>query len=176
MHELYYWIALRLTIGIGNVNYKNLIEHFNSPEKIFNAHPDELNKVEGITTKVVTSILRFQPNPEIDRELDLIASKDINIITLSSPYYPENLKNIYDPPPFLYVKGKIKREDRNAIAVVGSRIASEYGIMATEEICRDLAIRGICIVSGMARGIDSCAHCAALASKGKNPCSARFRN
>ena len=167
MQDLYYWIALRLTIGIGNVNYKNLIKHFNSPEKIFNAPPNELSKVEGITTKAVASILRFKPNPEIDRELDLIVSKDINIITLSSPYYPENLKNIYDPPPFLYVKGEIKREDRNAIAVVGSRMASEYGIMATEEICRDLANRGICIVSGMARGIDSCAHYAALSRKGR---------
>ena len=167
MHELYYWIALRLICGIGNVNYKNLLDHFGSPEKIFEAEPEELRKVAGITTKAVESILKFRSFPDIDRELDLIDSKKINIITLNSPGYPENLKNIYDPPPFLYVKGQIKKEDNNAFAVVGSRNTSEYGVIATEEISRQLALRGITIVSGMARGIDSYAHQAALACRGR---------
>jgi DNA processing protein len=167
VHELYYWIALRLICGIGNVNYKNLLDHFGSPEKIFEAEPEELRKVAGITTKAVESILKFRSFPDIDRELDLIDSKKINIITLNSPGYPENLKNIYDPPPFLYVKGQIKKEDNNAFAVVGSRNTSEYGVIATEEISRQLALRGITIVSGMARGIDSYAHQAALACRGR---------
>jgi DNA processing protein len=167
VNELYYWIALRLIFGIGNVIYKNLIEHFGSPENIFHADTDKLRKVEGITTRAVDSIRNFKPTTEIDRELDLIKSKGINIITLNSPHYPENLKNIYDPPPFLYVKGETKKQDSNAIAVVGSRNPSEYGNMVTEEISRDLASGGITIVSGMARGIDSCAHYGALACGGR---------
>jgi len=121
VHELYYWIALRLICGIGNVNYKNLLDHFGSPEKIFEAEPEELRKVAGITTKAVESILKFRSFPDIDRELDLIDSKKINIITLNSPGYPENLKNIYDPPPFLYVKGQIKKEDnKHGVVTAGT--------------------------------------------------------
>ncbi len=167
MEKLYYWIALRFTFGIGNVIYRNLITYFKSPEKIFQADPDELRKVAGITTKAIEAINSFRPNPEIDRELKLIESNNITLITLNSPYYPENLRNIYDPPPFLYVKGALKKEDRDAVAIVGSRYASEYGTRATEEISRSLASRGVTIVSGMARGIDSYAHQGALSVKGR---------
>ncbi len=167
MHELYYWIALRLTCGIGNVNYKNLINHFGTPEKIFHADAAELRKVEGISARARESVLKFKHSHVIDMELDLITAEKIEIVTLNSPNYPENLKNIYDPPPFLYVKGKLNKQDCNAIAVVGSRRASEYGIKVTEEISRALALRDITIISGMARGIDSQAHEAALACGGR---------
>lgn len=167
MHELYYWIALRLICGIGNVSFKNLINHFGTPEKIFQAGPDELAKIEGVNSKAVEAVINFKPNSLIDAELDLIESKAIKVITLNSADYPENLKNIYDPPPFLYVKGEIKSRDSSAIAVVGSRNASEYGISVTEEISRYLASSGITIISGMARGIDSHAHQAALAGGGR---------
>ncbi len=167
MHDLYYWVALRQVCGVGNVIYKILINHFNSPEKIFNASFEELKIIEGVNVKAVDAIINFKPVDEIDREIDAIESKKIDIVTFNSPDYPENLKNIYDPPPFLYVKGRLLKEDKNAVAVVGSRNASEYGIKVTKEISRNLASFGITIVSGMARGIDSVAHTAAIQGGGR---------
>jgi DNA processing protein len=165
--DLYYWIALRFVFGIGNINYKNLINHFGSPEKALQATADELAQVEGITSRAIESIRNFKPGTEIEHEIELIGRKSVTIITLNDPAYPENLKNIYDPPPFLYVKGSITKNDDNAIAVVGSRNASEYGISATERISRELARSGLTIVSGMARGIDSTAHYGALSVNGR---------
>lgn len=167
MSDLYYWIALRFVFGIGNINYKNLINHFGSPEKALQATTDELEQVEGITSRAIESIRNFKPGTEIEHEIELIGKKSVTIITLNDPAYPENLKNIYDPPPFLYVKGGITKNDANAIAVVGSRNASEYGISATERISRELARSGLTIVSGMARGIDSTAHYGALSVNGR---------
>jgi DNA processing protein len=167
VHELYYWVALRQVCGVGNVICKILINHFKSPEKIFNASVEELKNVEGINVKAVEAITGFRPTDEIDREIDEILSKEINIITLNSPDYPENLKNIYDPPRFLYVKGSFVEGDKNSVAVVGSRNASEYGIKVTQELSRNLASLGVTIVSGMARGIDSAAHIAAIQGGGR---------
>jgi DNA processing protein len=167
VHELYYWVALRQVCGVGNVICKILINHFKSPEKIFNASVEELKNVEGINVKAVEAITGFRPTDEIDREIDEILSKEINILTFNSPDYPENLKNIYDPPPFLYVKGSFIEGDKNSVAVVGSRNASEYGIKVTQELSRNLASLGVTIVSGMARGIDSAAHIAAIQGGGR---------
>ena len=167
MKDLYCWIALRFAVGIGNVNYKNLINHFGEPDNVFKARPGELEKVEGITARAIESIRNFKPDRAIDKELDLIDKRAITVITLNDTAYPINLKNIYDPPPLLYVRGALSSIDDTAFAIVGSRNASEYGMSATERISRDLALRGITIVSGMARGIDSCAHQGALAARGR---------
>lgn len=167
MNDLYYWIALRLAFGIGNINYKNLVNHFGAPENVFKARPDELGQVEGITARAIDYIRNFKPDRAVDKELDLINKKAVAIITLNDAAYPKNLKNIYDPPPLLYVKGALSSLDDAAFAIVGSRNASEYGMTATERISRELAMHGITIVSGMARGIDSCAHDGALAARGR---------
>lgn len=167
MQDLYYWIALRLTFGIGNVLYKNLLRHFHTPEQIFQASFEALAEVEGMTRKAADAIRSFKPSPAIDRELETIEAGGVRLVTFSDPAYPEALKNIYDPPPFLYVKGTLQSDDTNIIAAVGSRNASEYGKKITYTICRDLASQGITIVSGMARGIDSAAHRAALAAGGR---------
>ncbi len=167
MHELYYWIALRFVCGMGSVSYKKLIEHFGTPERILHADRKQLEEVEGINERLRTGILNFKPGQETDRELDLIEEKGVKVLTLNSPDYPGQLKNIYDPPPIIYVKGKVEEFDNSAIAVVGSRHASDYGRAVARSISRDLALQGVVIVSGMARGIDSCAHRAALSVSGK---------
>ena len=167
MNDLYYWIALRFVFGIGNINYKNLINYFGSPKRVFQATTEELEQVEGITSRAINSIKQFKPSAEIDHEIKQIQLHAIKVVTLKDSAYPVNLKNIYDPPPFLYIKGDLIEKDANAIAVVGSRIASEYGISTTERISRDLARSGFTIVSGMARGIDSAAHHAALSVNGR---------
>lgn len=167
MKDLYYWFALRRICGVGNVIGKALLNRFGLPENVFAASAGELEKVEGIGRRAVRSITGFRPDDSIDREIEKVLSKKIDIVTFHSPDYPENLKNIYDPPLFLYVKGRLSSRDKHAVAVVGSRTASEYGLKVTGEISRHLARFGITVVSGMARGIDSAAHAAALAGGGR---------
>jgi DNA processing protein len=167
VNDLYYWIALRLVFGVGNVNYKNLIYRFGAPENVFQADPRDIAAVEGVSGKAIEAIRQFKPSKDIDSELEHIHNKNIAVITLTDPAYPANLKNIYDPPPFLYVRGTITPQDDTAVAIVGSRVASDYGSTATERISRELAHAGITIVSGMARGIDSTAHHGALSARGR---------
>jgi len=165
--DLYYWFALRRICGVGNVIGKSLLNHFGGAENIFAASAGELEKVEGIGPRMVRSITGFKPDDSIDREIETVLSKKIEIVTFYSPDYPENLKNIYDPPLLLYMKGKLFNRDKHSVAVVGSRTASEYGLKVTGEISRHLARFGITVVSGMARGIDSAAHTAALGGGGR---------
>jgi len=167
VHELYYWIALRLSAGIGNVTCKNLLAKFGSPERVFHAGREDLAQVEGMGPQTVEAIGRFRHSDAIDREIERIEAAGVQALTISSPEYPDNLKNIYDPPPFLYVKGRLKPQDQQALAVVGSRSSSDYGRKVALDICREMAAAGLTVVSGMARGIDSVAHAAALAGKGR---------
>jgi DNA processing protein len=167
VHELYYWIALRRTFGIGNVLYKNLLQRFADPARIFQASASELESVEGVTARVAGAIRAFRPDPAVDREIERIEQAGARVITFAAPEYPQSLRDIYDPPPLLYVRGALAGRDLGAVAVVGSRSASEYGLRAAQQIARDLALAGITVVSGMARGIDSQAHQAALAAGGR---------
>ncbi|MCP4715769.1 MAG: DNA-protecting protein DprA, partial [Deltaproteobacteria bacterium] len=96
-----------------------------------------------------------------------VAALGISIVTVASSEYPELLRQVYDPPPFLYVKGKLHHDDRNAVAIVGSRNASEYGLRVAESLSRDLVRCGLTVVSGLARGIDARAHAAALSGGGR---------
>jgi len=98
--------------------------------------------------------------------IELAHKLNVSIITSDSTFYPQMLLNIYDFPPILYVRGTLTDKDIN-IAVVGSRRASTYGRFTTERLCRELAMNGVTVVSGMARGIDSAAHTGALAGKGR---------
>jgi DNA processing protein len=165
--ELHNWIALRLTPGIGNVACKNLIDAFSTPERIFAAPAEKLAEIEGISTKIIKALRNSSKKPEIERLLEKLDGSDIRIVTYNEVEYPQSLKNIYDPPPYIYVRGKLDPEDSSAIAVVGSRRASDYGLRAASDISRELAAAGLTIVSGMAAGIDSAAHRGALAAMGR---------
>ena len=167
VHELYYWIALRLIAGIGNVTCKNLLARFGFPEQVFHAGSEALGQVEGMGPQTVEAIRQFRHSDAIDREIERIEAAGVQVLTIASPGYPENLRNIYDPPPFLYVRGGMAPQDRNAVAIVGSRSSSDYGRRAAQDISRELAAAGITVVSGLARGIDSAAHAAALAVQGR---------
>ncbi len=166
VHELYYWIALRLTFGIGTVAYKHLLERFSSPERIFAASAEELASVEGLSRRAMEALQSFNGNREVDEEIERIERESIAVIPYTYPGYPERLRSIYDPPPYLYVRGTLPPDDRPVVAVVGSRHSSSYGRRIADEICRALASRGVAIISGMARGIDATAHQAAVACNG----------
>jgi DNA processing protein len=160
------WFFLKSVPGVGNLLGKRLIDIFKTPQNVFQASAEKLLQVDGVTNRHVTAIKSHKIPWKVKAELDLLARKEYRIITLADPDYPRLLREIPDPPPFLYVSGRL---DSSAlkIAVVGSRNATGYGLTTTKNLCADLASLGITIVSGMARGIDTAAHEGAMAGGGK---------
>lgn len=164
--NLKYWMALKSIDGIGNASFQPLLDHFRSLVAVFSSDIRDLSAIPGISKKSAAAIVSFKDWDTILRQLDMLDKTGVNIITCQDELYPPNLLNIYDRPAFLYVLGHLEKNDIN-LAIVGSRNASTYGKYTTDRISRELALRGITIVSGMARGIDSCAHRGALAAQGR---------
>lgn len=164
--NLKYWIALKSITGVGNITFPALVDKFVSLPAIFTAPVPQLTTIPGISKKTATAIACFKDWDKIKRELDLTYKAGIKITTYSDELYPAKLLNIYDRPAFIYVKGTLTKDEIN-IAMVGSRQASTYGKYTTERISRELSIKGITIVSGLARGIDAAAHRGALTAQGR---------
>ncbi len=164
--NLKYWIALKSIDGIGNASFQPLLNHFGSPAAVFSATIHKLSAIPGISKKSAAAIVSFKDWDNILRQMDILDKMGISVVTYLDELYPHNLLNIYDRPAFFYILGHLDKEDV-PLAIVGSRNASTYGRYTTDRISRELALRGITIVSGMARGIDSCAHRGALAAKGR---------
>lgn len=160
------WFILKYVPGIGNHLYKRLMERFGSPEHVFEASQDKLLEVEGITPRLIAALRQASLPDEAQKDLDLVAQKGYRIVCLTDPVYPPLLREIPDPPPFLYVSGTLD-PSAHLLAVVGSRNATPYGVTTTHRLCADLAGKGMTIVSGMARGIDTAAHEGALMGKGR---------
>jgi len=160
------WFLLKSVPGVGNLLAKRLLDLFKTPQNIFQASAEKLLQVDGVTKRHATAIKTHQMPGKVEAELDRLSRKEYRIITLADPDYPRLLREIPDPPPFLYVSGRL---DSSAlkIAVVGSRNATGYGLTTTKNLCIGLASLGITIVSGMARGIDTAAHEGAMAGGGK---------
>jgi len=165
-NDIKYWLALKFVEKVGNVGFNNLVETFGSPRAVFDAPASSLQKIHRITQKTARDIKNFDNWARVEKELELADKSNVSIITSDSPLYPRLLLNIYDFPPILYIRGTLSNQDIN-IAVVGSRMASTYGRFTTERLCRELVMKGITVVSGMARGIDSAAHAGAIAGKGR---------
>jgi DNA processing protein len=165
--NIFYWLALSLVPGIGSTLFKRLLERFKTPEAVFRATAREFADVEGLGEKVVRAISRGPFEKRVERELYLLDKVGGTVLASGDEGYPKRLKEIYDPPPVLYVRGKIKKQDDLAIAIVGSRKTSPYGRGFTERVSRDLAQQGVTVVSGMARGIDSVAHQGAVSEGGR---------
>ena len=166
MSDLLPWLSLKSVSGIGNHLFKRLITQFKSPEMVFNASRQQLLQVEGVTPRVVNYIRNHKVPDKLQRELDQVDRKGFQMLTMLDPDYPRLLREIPDPPPYLYVYGRLEGSFEN-IAMVGSRHATPYGIATTRTLSEDLARLGITVVSGMARGIDTAAHEGALRGKGK---------
>ncbi|MEZ4528423.1 MAG: DNA-processing protein DprA [Desulfobacterales bacterium] len=160
------WFVLRSVPGIGNHLFKRLLNRFQTPEAVLNASCGELTQTEGISDRLALAVKSQKPAPAVIRELENIIQKQYRIVTMNDPDYPDLLREIPDPPPFLYVSGQLIRSNA-CVAVVGTRNPTSYGIFATRHLCRELAAMNISIVSGMARGIDTAAHRAALEAGGK---------
>ena len=160
------WFRLRSVAGIGNLIFRRLIRHFETPEAVFESSDEALLAVEGVSRRLVTALRRPHANRDAaQRELDRAAQQDIRIVTQRHKAYPALLLEIPDPPPFLYVRGDLNR-CRCPVAIVGSRNATPYGRKTTKRISRDLSAHDITVVSGMARGIDTAAHEGVLEADG----------
>jgi len=156
------WLKLSLIPNIGKIRLTQLVEHFGSPEAVFDASIEDICSVENFGQELALSIIENKDKVDVSKELELIEKFNIKIITYKEDDYPENLKNIPYPPAFLYIKGDLCPEDKFSIAVIGSRRNSQYGKMVCNEIAGKLAEYGLTVVSGMAQGIDSIAHISAL--------------
>lgn len=164
--EHYYWFALRSIPLVGNVTFRRLLEHFRTPERVLHASAAELSAVRGVSAAVAASIGSHDYREFAERECREVERKRVRVVDCLSPDYPQALLEIPDPPPFLYVRGELGSIDP-AVAMVGARHASSYGILTTDRLARDLAGHGVTVVSGMARGVDTAAHRGALAAGGR---------
>jgi len=161
-----YWLALSLTQGLGPTRIKKLIEHYGSAERVFQASLTEL-EATGMRAVSAQSIATGKSLELAQQECAKAVEARARIISLSDPEYPPRLKEIYDPPIVLFVKGSVEVLAQHGIAIVGTRHPTPYGNGMAERLSTDLAIRGLVIISGLARGIDTASHRGAVAGKGK---------
>lgn len=161
MDDAYYWFALTSTPLVGNVTCRRLVEHFGTPAKALAASFDELVAVKGVNSAAALSLINHDGRKAAELATEALQRSGARLVTLLDNEYPPLLKEISDPPPYLYLKGKLPHSS-SAIAVVGSRRASDYGISVTTRFARELAGQGVTIVSGLAMGVDAAAHRGAL--------------
>jgi DNA processing protein len=162
-----YWVALNMVVGVGKTLFHRLETAFGSPEQVFRASRKDLLQVSRLSEKVASEILKFDVDKHVDREWHFVDKLGLKVVTSKCSDYPRLLKEIYDPPPILYYKGKSLDQFQVPLAVVGTRVPTNYGKIVTEALCESLVSMGVCIVSGLARGIDTCAHKKALQSGGE---------
>jgi len=160
------WLALSLTQGLGPTKARKLVEHFGTPEAVFRASLTEL-EATGIKAVSAQSVATGKSAELAREELARAAAAGATIISMDDPSYPPRLKEIYDPPLVLYVRGNLDVVTKPGIAMVGTRHPTPYGSGMAERLACDLAVHGLVIISGMARGVDTASHRGAIAAKGK---------
>ena len=165
--DIKYWVGFSLIPGIGRVKLTQLENYFGDLEDAWKAAPADL-KHAGLDSNSIHAITSWQPKISLEAEMEKLDRYGVKVFTWHDPDYPSRLKEIYDYPPMLYVRGSLLPEDEWCLAVVGTRRASVYGRQITEEIVADLARSKITIVSGLAKGIDSIAHRSALDAGGRS--------
>ncbi|REJ75351.1 MAG: DNA-protecting protein DprA [Acidobacteria bacterium] len=161
------WISLNMTPGIGPRKATQLLERFGSPERVFNALRSELEELR-LPPETVQSILRKQFHKKAETEVETVRRIGGDVLILDDGIYPQYLREIHDPPITLYVTGDWRTcLEAPSVAVIGSRRCTTYGRNSAAMLAQDLAERGVCIVSGFARGIDTSAHKGAIRGGGK---------
>ncbi len=161
-----YWLALKLTPGLGTRFCAKLVQQYGHPREIFKASPSEITAM-GVPALVAHTLGSGGSFEAAAQEAELVARGGASLLTWSDEAYPLALKEIYEPPVALYTRGDLALLQQPCLAVVGSRKPTPYGSAVAERLAADLAARGIVIISGMARGIDTAAHRGALSAGGK---------
>ena len=160
-------IHLNIIPGVGSQSIRCLMAAFGSAEQALTATSEELVQIEGLTRNARQRLVNGRSHVSLNRELELIQSHQCHIVTFEDEAYPPLLKQISDPPLVLYVKRRMPPQDALSIAIVGSRSPTHYGKTTCQQLSRQLAARGVTIVSGFARGIDTVAHRGALEAGGR---------
>jgi DNA processing protein len=160
-------LRLALVPGVGPITRKALLEQFGSSEAVLAAAPSDLRRVPGVGPQLTRAILAADQTVDVAAELEICREQGITILTDTDPGYPRLLTEIHNPPGVLFVQGGLRPEDALAIAIVGTRHASNYGRLQAERLAAGLARAGLTIVSGLARGIDAAAHRGALNAGGR---------
>lgn len=161
-----YWVGFNLVKGIGAVRMQALQQYFGDLSIAWQAPIEGLISA-GLSTKVAENVLRMRNGVDLEKYLETIQRKGIQVLIKEDETYPERLKQIDQPPPVLYVRGNFVPEDTWAVAVVGTRRVTIYGRQVAAEVASCLAANGITVVSGLARGVDAVAHDAALKAGGR---------
>ncbi|MBC8002568.1 MAG: DNA-protecting protein DprA [Opitutaceae bacterium] len=160
-------IALNMTEHVGPVRVRQLLQHFGDAPSILKASEAQLRQVKGVGDDVAAEIANWEKNIDLAAELKRIEEFGCHVVTQADDDYPALLKEIYDPPIVLYVKGKLNEKDRNGVAMVGSRQTTPYGMEIARKLGYQLAYVGVTVVSGGARGIDTASHQGAMSAKGR---------
>lgn len=155
-------VALHGVPGLGPGRIRSLVAEMGSGYAVLNSPLKSLQSVEGVGRMTAEAIVTYNEKSKVDRQFALAESVGAELVTLHDSRYPSILSKIYDPPPFLWMRGNILPEDVHAIAIVGTRKATDYGRRATEHLTKELVEHGYTIVSGLAYGIDITAHRTAL--------------
>ncbi len=163
-------IALNLIEHVGPVRARSLLEHFGDAPQILAASKSALLRVRNVGDETAEAIATWEKTIDLAGELKRISDFGCHVLISSDENYPAMLREIYDPPLVLYVKGELTAKDKNAVAMVGSRSTTHYGIETARKLAYQLAYVGVTVVSGGARGIDTAAHQGALAAKGRTVC------
>jgi DNA processing protein len=163
--EELHWLALKLVPGLGTRISKKLLDRFRSPEAIFRASRTELEGA-GISTAVAQSISSGCTFEDAAAQQEKAKETGTVLVTIGDPCYPAALREIYDPPILLFVRGRVELLGSIMLAIVGTRRPTPYGLAVAERLAGDLAQAGLTVVSGMARGIDTAAHKGALTAGG----------
>lgn len=166
MENIEYWIWLSRIEGLNPKFLNDLLKKYESPKEIWDKTKEELLQ-DGIKEKYASEITNTIYRQNLDKYLKYMKQNNIEIITIKDKAYPDKLKVIYDPPIILYIKGNKKILNQKSIAIVGCRLCTKYGENIAKKIAYNLSLNNINIISGLARGIDSCAHKGSLRGKSK---------
>lgn len=156
-----YWLALASLSGLGGATARKLIEQFGDVKAVFDATDEQLLEVPRVTETMVEGLRALRPE-KFDDEIYALAEEDIDLLTWDDARFPPALRALKDAPVILFMRGSLNKADENAVAIVGTRTASEGGLQLATILARELALRGLCVVSGLALGIDTAGHTGAL--------------
>jgi len=164
--DLKYWVAFNRIRRLGPIRLRQIEARFGDLSLAWKASQSDLTSV-GLDKSTVREIVSSRPEIDPDSEMEALETAGIDVICLRSPEYPARLAEIYDPPPVLYIRGKLEPGDERSVAVVGTRASSGYGLEMATRLAGGLAANGVTVVSGLAVGIDAAAHRASLDAGGR---------
>jgi len=160
-------LRLCMVSGVGPRIRKQLLERFGSAAAVFRAAPSELREVDGVGKKLVQELTAAEREIDVEKEIAYCRENGVTLLLESAPAYPRPLEDIHDPPGVLFVRGEVREVDALAVAIVGTRHATAYGLAQAERLASGLAHAGYTIISGLARGIDAAAHQGAMKAGGR---------